>query len=164
MEVAMILFLGTYGLLMLGVEVPLDAVQTMLRQDFFFVYTRPGRAGYVINVALLAGRATRRACRTHARQPRAARTDRAPRHSARRTRASAQVGYAIERAMQSLALPTLTPSIGDALLTVHLAGATALPSPADIAATQRHVFCVARARCRRARAAHTHRLARPHRA
>ena len=43
----------TLGLLMLGVEIPLSAVQNMLRQYFFFVYTRPGRAAFVVNVALV---------------------------------------------------------------------------------------------------------------
>ena len=52
-EAAMILMLGCYGVLLLGVEVPLGAVQTMLRQYFFFVYTRPGRAGFVFNIALM---------------------------------------------------------------------------------------------------------------
>jgi hypothetical protein len=53
-ETAMVLLLGVYGLLMLGVEVPVGALQTMLRQYFFFVYTRPGRAAFVLNVALMA--------------------------------------------------------------------------------------------------------------
>ena len=53
-EAFMVLFLGLYGLLLLGVELPLSAVQNICRQYFFFVYTRPGRAVFVINVALIA--------------------------------------------------------------------------------------------------------------
>ena len=53
-EAATVLFLGLYGLLLLGVEIPLGAVQTMLRQYFFFVYTRPGRAAFVIQIAIMA--------------------------------------------------------------------------------------------------------------
>ena len=53
-EAATVLFLGLYGLLLMGVEIPLGAVQTMLRQYFLFVYTRPGRAGFVIQIAIMA--------------------------------------------------------------------------------------------------------------
>lgn len=53
-EAFMILFLGMYGLLMLSVEIPLGGVQAMLRQYFFFVYTRPGRAAFVVYVAIVA--------------------------------------------------------------------------------------------------------------
>ncbi|KAL1530195.1 hypothetical protein AB1Y20_001111 [Prymnesium parvum] len=45
---------------------------------------------------------------------------------------------AIERALQHLALPTLTPPAGAALLRAHLDGAP-MPSPSQFAATQRHV-------------------------
>ena len=50
----MVLFLGLYGLLLLGVELPLSAVQNICRQYFFFIYTRPGRTVFVTNVALIA--------------------------------------------------------------------------------------------------------------
>lgn len=53
-EVAMVLYLGAYGCLLLAIEVPLKAVQMVCRQYFFFVYTRPGRAAFVFNIALMA--------------------------------------------------------------------------------------------------------------
>ena len=45
---------------------------------------------------------------------------------------------AIERAMQALALPTLTPAVGAHLLSAHL-DAQRLPTPAQFAQTQRHL-------------------------
>jgi hypothetical protein len=47
-------FLIPFGMLMVGMEVPLAAVQRVLQQYFFFVYTRPGRAAFVVHVAVIA--------------------------------------------------------------------------------------------------------------
>ena len=46
--------------------------------------------------------------------------------------------FALERSMQRLALPTLTPAVGASLLCAFLKGEQ-LPSPAEVAASQRHV-------------------------
>jgi hypothetical protein len=53
-DAAMISLLAMYGVLLAGVEVPLGAVQRILRQYFFFVYTRMGRGLFVFQVAVLA--------------------------------------------------------------------------------------------------------------
>ena len=53
-DAAVITLLGIYGVLLAGVEVPLGAVQRVLRQYFFFIYTRTGRALFVVQVAVLA--------------------------------------------------------------------------------------------------------------
>jgi len=47
-------FLGAWGLLMMGMELPLNAVQRVLQQYFFFAYTRPGRGLLVTHVAVIA--------------------------------------------------------------------------------------------------------------
>ena len=47
-------FLAMYGVLLAGMEIPLGAVQNVLKTYFFFVYTRAGRAAFVAQVAVLA--------------------------------------------------------------------------------------------------------------
>ncbi len=53
-DVVLIIYLGLFGVLMMGIEVPLGAVQRLLRQYFFFVFTRTGRALFVAHVAAVA--------------------------------------------------------------------------------------------------------------
>ena len=47
-------FLGMLGVLLAMLELPVGAVQQVLKQYFFFAYTRPGRAALVVHVAALA--------------------------------------------------------------------------------------------------------------
>lgn len=47
-------YLAMYGVLLAGMEIPLGAVQNVLKTYFFFVYTRAGRAAFVAQVAVLA--------------------------------------------------------------------------------------------------------------
>ena len=53
-EAFLIVYLALYGVLMLGMELPLGAVQRVLQQYFFFAYTRPGRGAFVVHVAIVA--------------------------------------------------------------------------------------------------------------
>ena len=53
-EAVLCAFLIPFGMLMVGMEVPLQAVQRVLQQYFFFVYTRPGRGAFVVHVAACA--------------------------------------------------------------------------------------------------------------
>lgn len=53
-EVGLVGFLMLYGILLVGMEIPLGAVQRILQQYFFFVYTRVGRGLFVCKVALMA--------------------------------------------------------------------------------------------------------------
>ena len=50
-EVILIGYLALYAVLMVGMELPLSAVQRVLQQYFFFVFTRPGRGLFVLHVA-----------------------------------------------------------------------------------------------------------------
>lgn len=53
-EAALVLYLGLFGVLMCGMEVPLGSVQRVLQQYFFILFTRPGRALFVGHVAAIA--------------------------------------------------------------------------------------------------------------
>ena len=62
-EGALCVYLALFGALMVSMEVPLSAVQSILQRYFFFVYTRPGRGAFVVHVAVVAS-----ACK-HVRNP-----------------------------------------------------------------------------------------------
>lgn len=53
-DALIILYLAMFGVLLAGMEIPLGAVQRVLKSYFFFAYTRPGRAAFVAHVAILA--------------------------------------------------------------------------------------------------------------
>ncbi|KAL3910824.1 MAG: hypothetical protein SGPRY_008915 [Prymnesium sp.] len=53
-EALLCAYLCSMGVLMFAIEVPLGALQRVIKQYFLFVFTRPGRAAFVVLVATIA--------------------------------------------------------------------------------------------------------------